>query len=65
MKLGWFKSVKIHFLMKGHTHCDVDQFFSVYAGELKKLNWTTPEQLLALIKSIYKMKVCLYINQCF
>lgn len=40
--------------MKGHTHCDVDQLFSIYAKVLKCNNWTGVEELTELIKSSYK-----------
>ena len=34
VRLGVFQKIKVGFLMVGHTHEDIDQFFSVLAGHL-------------------------------
>lgn len=40
--------------MVGHTHCDVDQLFSIYAKLLRHKSWTGVKELIALILSAYK-----------
>ncbi|PRP82486.1 hypothetical protein PROFUN_09733 [Planoprotostelium fungivorum] len=52
--LRMFKTVRMHFLMKGHTHCDVDHFFSIYAKPLPTLQWDTISELIAHIKEQFK-----------
>lgn len=54
LKLQWFKNIQLHFLMKGHTHCDIDQLFSTYSRAAYKKDWSSPEQLFAFIRSSYK-----------
>ena len=46
--------MQIHFLMKGHTLCDVDQLFSIYAKVLKCNNWTGIDELETLLRQSYK-----------
>ena len=40
--------------MVGHTHCDVDQLFSIYAKLLKRKSWNGTEELVTLIKESYR-----------
>lgn len=40
--------------MVGHTHCDVDQLFSIYAKNLKKKSWNGVDELVTLIRTSYK-----------
>ncbi|XP_078586053.1 uncharacterized protein LOC144877086 [Branchiostoma floridae x Branchiostoma japonicum] len=47
------KKVKLSFLMVGHTHEDVDQFFSRISTTLQKSEATTLPELQALIESSY------------
>ncbi len=37
VEAGVFESIELNFLMVGHTHEDIDQFFSVIAGRFKRL----------------------------
>ena len=40
---GVFKTVNVGFLMKGHTHDDIDQFFSVISKHLRKATTICPD----------------------
>jgi hypothetical protein len=40
--------------MVGHTHCDVDQLFSIYAKVLKRHSWNGTEELVSLIRGSYR-----------
>jgi hypothetical protein len=43
---GLFKTVKVNFLMVGHTHEDIDQIFSVVSGTLKKEKCLSLDQMM-------------------
>ena len=44
----------MHFLMVGHTHCNVDQLFSIYAKVLKRQSWNGTDELINLITQSYR-----------
>ena len=46
--------VQMHFLMVGHTHCDVDQLFSIYAKVLKRQSCNGADDLVNLITQSYR-----------
>ncbi|XP_068753053.1 uncharacterized protein [Montipora capricornis] len=48
-----FKKVKINFLMVGHTHEDIDQFFSKIAASIAKKNIRTLRELMELVDEAY------------
>ena len=51
-----FHKIKAGFLMVGHTHEDIDQFFSVISQHLKQLHVICPDQpsLLKEIQNAFK-----------
>ena len=51
---GVFKEVFVSFLPKGHTHEDIDQFFSRIAAYLRKHDCPSPRSFLECICSAYK-----------
>lgn len=51
VKENIFWKVKVGFLMVGHTHEDIDQFFSVISKHLKKMHIVCPDQQ-SLLKEI-------------
>ena len=50
---GIFAEVEMHFLMKGHTHEDVDRMFSFIRKKLQKLSALTVEALIKLMEDAY------------
>ncbi|XP_072019537.1 uncharacterized protein [Amphiura filiformis] len=54
VELQIFRKIKMSFLPVGHTHEDIDQFFSRIAQYLRKRNVQTIVKLLRLIKEAYK-----------
>ncbi|XP_030848478.1 uncharacterized protein LOC115927151 [Strongylocentrotus purpuratus] len=53
VELNIFKKIKVGFLMVGHTHEDVDQFFSRISTHLKKHSITTFPKLLQAIPASF------------
>jgi hypothetical protein len=52
-----FKSAEINFLMKGHTHTDIDQIFGWISEELKKYDGVpTREDYIAVFESALRDK---------
>ena len=49
---GVFKKIVVSFLPVGHTHEDIDQFFSVLSKTLKHQNCYTREELAAIIAKV-------------
>lgn len=47
--LGYFKKVRVGFLMVGHMHLDIDQWFSCISHILKGNDINTLMELLGLI----------------
>jgi hypothetical protein len=56
VRLGIFEKIKVGFLMVGHTHEDIDQFFSVIAAHLKMPNVICPdlETFIAELQKAFK-----------
>lgn len=54
VELNIFKKIKVGFLMVGHTHEDVDQFFSRISTHLKKNSITTFPKLLKAIPASFQ-----------
>lgn len=50
VKENIFWKIKVGFLMVGHTHEDIDQFFSVIAKHLKKMHIICPDQTSMFIE---------------
>ncbi|XP_035680730.1 uncharacterized protein LOC118418795 [Branchiostoma floridae] len=50
---GIFKEVQVGYLLVGHTHEDVDQFFSRVAEKLRKRDATTVEELVDVIEKSF------------
>ena len=48
-----FATIEIHYLPKGHTHENVDHFFSAICKLLKHMNALTLEKLLQLFEKAY------------
>ena len=38
IELGYFEGIDINFLIVGHTHSSIDQYFSVLSKSIKLLN---------------------------
>jgi hypothetical protein len=53
VRTGTFQKVKVGFLMVGHTHEDIDQFFSVIAKHLRKVHILCPDQP-SLFKAVHE-----------
>jgi hypothetical protein len=51
---GVFEEVYINFLPVGHTHCEIDQHFSVISRMIENLALITPEHLLLAIRGLFK-----------
>jgi hypothetical protein len=49
--LGYFEEVKIGFLLVGHTHSDIDQWFSCISHVLKEDDINSLSELLGLIQN--------------
>ncbi len=54
VELGVFKKIRVSFLMVGHTHEDVDQYFSCISSWLRKRNILTLSSLCEGIEKCYK-----------
>ncbi len=54
VELGIFKKVKVSFLMVGHTHEDVDQFFSRISSWLSKHNVPTLDALMKGVEKCFR-----------
>ena len=48
--LGYFREVRLSFLIIGHTHEDIDQRFSIISGVLKRQDIDSVKKMLALIE---------------
>ena len=48
--LGYFREVRLSFLIVGHTHEDIDQQFSIISGVLKRQDIDSVKEMLALIE---------------
>ena len=48
-----FNTVQLSFLPVGHTHCDVDQMFKVFKGELKKVDALSRQEFLYRLQRVY------------
>ena len=53
VKRGIFKSVQVNFLLVGHTHDRVDQFFSCISRQLGREDAWTPAELRQQIRAAY------------
>ena len=53
VRRGIFSKVKAGFLMVGHTHEDIDQFFSVISKHLKQLHVNCPD-LQSFVEEVRK-----------
>ena len=50
-----FDKITVNFLIVGHTHASINQFFSVLSGAIKDSDWiATPISLRQLLKSAHK-----------
>ena len=48
--LGYFREVRLSFLIVGHTHEDIDQRFSIISSVLKRQDIDSMKEMLALIE---------------
>jgi hypothetical protein len=51
--LGVFHEVQMNFLPVGHTHCEIDQHFSVISQNIKPKDLLEPDHLLAELKPLF------------
>jgi len=52
-----FDVVHVNFLIVGHTHSSIDQYFGVLTGAIKQTHYiASPLSLIELLKSRTKMK---------
>ncbi|XP_030841361.1 uncharacterized protein LOC115924008 isoform X2 [Strongylocentrotus purpuratus] len=58
LELNIFKKIKVGFLMVGHTHEDIDQFFSRIATHLKKRSTPSFPKLLQAIPAAFHKAHC-------
>jgi len=50
----FFDSVEINFLIVGHTHASIDQYFSVLSNKISKTGFiATPEMLAFLVSTAH------------
>jgi hypothetical protein len=56
VKRGIFKSIQVNFLLVGHTHDRVDQFFSCISRQLGREDAWTPAELKQQIKAAYSTR---------
>ena len=52
VELGLVRQVWMNFLPKGHTHCDVDQFFSVVSRALEARGPRSIKEMLRILMAI-------------
>ena len=50
---GWFREIRVNFLIVGHTHDRVDQFFSCISRHLQTVDVWTVKQLHDAVKASY------------
>ena len=48
--LGYFREVRLSFLIVGHTHEDIDQQFSIISGVLNRQDIDSVKEMLAFIE---------------
>jgi hypothetical protein len=56
IEMGVFIEVQMHFLPVGHTHCQIDQLFSVVYKNLKGSDVFTIDHLLRIVSSLFGQK---------
>lgn len=55
VELGYFEAIDINFLIVGHTHSSIDQYFSVLSKAIKKAEFIgSPLSLQALCSQAHK-----------
>jgi hypothetical protein len=56
IEMGVFMEIQMHFLPVGHTHCQIDQLFSVVYKNLKGSDVFTIDHLMAIVSSLFGKK---------
>jgi hypothetical protein len=54
--LGVFEEVQLNFLPVGHTHCEIDQRFSVISKAIKAKDLLTPDDMFNILRDLCKNK---------
>lgn len=52
--LGIFQEIQLNFLPVGHTHCEIDQHFSVISQNIRPKDLLEPDHLFAELKPLFK-----------
>ena len=52
VKDGMFETVQLNYLMVGHTHEDIDQWFSVFSKAIAKEDIWTVDQMFSLLQTV-------------
>jgi hypothetical protein len=56
IEMGVFMEIQMHFLPVGHTHCQIDQLFSVVYKNLKGADVYTVDHLMAIVSKLFGLK---------
>jgi len=64
IELGYFEGIDINFLIVGHTHSSIDQYFSVLSKSIKTAEFVgSPISSQALCSQAYRDRCRLAVNR--